>query len=205
MFLKKYYKILLFIISILIISIIFISNIYTDKYHEEELINEYIEDTKTTIIDTTTSNTTVTSKLKKTTHKNNYLMILDIPVINIKRGIYNIDDPKNNVDNNITILKQSNMPDLDKGNVILASHNGNSKVSYFKYLEKLNIGDKAYIYYQGIKYVYEVYKIDIVDKVGTIKINKDSRESNLILISCKNGTKDKQIVYLLKCVSKINY
>jgi LPXTG-site transpeptidase (sortase) family protein len=195
----------LFIISILIISTIFISNIYTDKYHEEELINEYIEDTKTTIIDTTTSNTTVTSKLIKTTHKNNYLMILDIPVINVKRGIYNIDDPKNNVDNNITILKQSNMPDIDKGNVILASHNGNSKVSYFKYLEKLNIGDKAYIYYQGIKYVYEVYKIDIVDKVGTIKINKDSGESNLILISCKNGTKDKQIVYLLKCVSKINY
>jgi LPXTG-site transpeptidase (sortase) family protein len=195
----------LFIISILIISTIFISNIYTDKYHEEELINEYIEDTKTTIIDTTTSNTTVTSKLIKTTHKNNYLMILDIPVINVKRGIYNIDDPKNNVDNNITILKQSNMPDVDKGNVILASHNGNSKVSYFKYLEKLNIGDKAYIYYQGIKYVYEVYKIDIVDKVGTIKINKDSGESNLILISCKNGTKDKQIVYLLKCVSKINY
>jgi LPXTG-site transpeptidase (sortase) family protein len=195
----------LFIISILIISIIFISNIYTDKYHEEELINEYIEDTKTTIIDTTTSNTTVINKSIKTTHKNNYLMILDIPVINVKRGIYNIDDPKNNVDNNITILKQSNMPDVDKGNVILASHNGNSKVSYFKYLEKLNIGDKAYIYYQGIKYVYEVYKIDIVDKVGTIKINKDSGESNLILISCKNGTKDKQIVYLLKCVSKINY
>jgi LPXTG-site transpeptidase (sortase) family protein len=95
--------------------------------------------------------------------------------------------------------------DEDKGSVILASHNRNTRVSYFKYLENLSNNDIVYLYYKGKKYQYSIYKSEIVDKVGTIKIKKDSSISNIVLISCKNGTKDKQIVYLGKLISIKDY
>ena len=139
-----------------------------------------------------------------TTTKASYVFILEIPKINLKKGIYDLNDKNNNVDKNIEYLS-SDLPSVDKGTTILASHNGNTRVSYFKRLEELSNNDKAYIYYNGIKYIYEVYDQEVVDKIGTIKVNKNKQVSNLILISCKNGTNDKQIVYKLKLINKESY
>ena len=203
MSLKRLYKVLGILSLAVIICVIFMVNNYNKTIEEFNLANEYIEDTTIT---STLSNNINNKTTKEIKHKdNNYLMILEIPKIKIKKGIYNKNDKNNNVDKNIMILNQSDMPDKEKGNVILASHNGNSKTSFFKHLEDLNQDDLANIYYQGIKYIYQVYKIDIVDKIGTIKVNKNSNYDNLILISCKNGTKDKQIVYMLKCIAKEAY
>ena len=208
MLLKKYYKILIIIIIIIILGITSVIYNYSNAVIEDTLIEEYLEDT-TMLTNSTTKKKTTKHTIKNTiirsTTKVNYLMILHIPKINIKKGIYNKNDKNNNVDKNIQILDSSSMPDEDKGNVILASHNGNTKVSYFKDLEKLDINDLSYIYYKGIKYTYKVYKKEIVDKVGSINISKDKNSSNLILISCKNGTNDKQIVYVLKQINKEYY
>ena len=59
--------------------------------------------------------------------------------------------------------------------------------------------------YKGIKYTYKIYKSEIVDKVGKINVSKKSNVSTICLISCKNGTNDKQIVYLGKLLSIDNY
>ena len=204
---KRLVKVILFILLIIGITIYIIMNNYLPSINEEVLIDEFIEETKTSET-TTTRNITKKNIIKSTTKaakKSNYLMVLEIPKINLKKGIYYKDNKLNNVDNNIAILSSSKMPDEDKGSVILASHNGNTKVSYFKYLERLNNNDIVYLYYKGKKYQYSIYKNEIVDKVGTIKISKDSNASNIVLISCKNGTKDKQIVYLGKLVSINNY
>ena len=203
MSLKRFYKVLGILLLVVIICVISIVSNYNKTIKEINLANDYIEDTTITTIISNNINIKTTEEIK---HKdNNYLMILEIPKINIKKGIYDKNDKNNNVDKNITILNQSDMPDKEKGNVILASHNGNSKASFFKHLEDLNLDDLANIYYLGIKYIYQVYKIDIVDKIGTVKVNKNSNYDNLILISCKNGTKDKQIVYMLKCIAKEAY
>ncbi len=208
MLLKKYYKILIIIIITIILGITSVMYNYSNAVLEDALIEEYLEDT-TMLTNSTTKNKTTKHTIKNTiirsTTKVNYLMVLHIPKINIKKGIYNKNDKNNNVDKNIQILDSSSMPDEDKGNVILASHNGNTKVSYFKDLEKLDINDLSYIYYKGIKFTYKVYKKEIVDKVGSINISKDKNSSNLILISCKNGTNDKQIVYVLKQINKEYY
>ena len=208
MLLKKYYKILLIVIGIIILGVTSVIYNYSNAVIEDTLINEYLEDT--TILTNSTSKkkttkSTIKSTIIKSTTKVNYLMILHIPKIGVKKGIYNINDKNNNVDKNIQILPSSSMPDEDKGNVILASHNGNTKVSYFKDLEKLDINDLSYIYYKGTKYTYKVYKKEIVDKIGSINISKDKNSSNLILISCKNGTNDKQIVYVLKQINREYY
>ena len=204
---KRLVKIILFIILVIGITIYVIVNNYLPSINEDILIDEYIEETS---IDKTTTTSKTTKKriintTKKTTSKSEYLMILEIPKISLKKGIYYKDNKNNNVDHNIAILPSSSMPDEDKGSVILASHNGNTRVSYFKYLENLSNNDFVYLYYKGKKYQYSIYKSEIVDKVGTIKIKKDSSISNIVLISCKNGTKDKQIVYLGKLISIKDY
>ena len=203
MSLKRFYKVLGILLLVVIICVISMVSNYNKTIEDINLVNDYIEDTTITSILSNNINNKTTKEIKP--KENNYLMILEIPKINIKKGIYEKNDKNNNVDKNIMILNQSDMPDKEKGNVILASHNGNSKASFFKHLEDLNLDDLANIYYQGIKYIYQVYKIDIVDKIGTIKVNKNSNYDNLILISCKNGTKDKQIVYMLKCIAKEAY
>ena len=206
---KKKFAIIFVIISLIISCILVISNYYYQNIEEEIYIEDYIGDTTTS----TNTSATITSKLKnkikkivKTTIKNNdYLLVLEIPKINIKKGVYNKNNKLNNVDKNITILNDSSMPDEVNGSVILASHNGNTRVSYFKHLEKLNINDQVYIYYKGYKYTYKIYKSEVVNKVGQIKINKKSNVSNIVLISCKNGTNDKQVVYLGELIKKDKY
>ena len=60
-------------------------------------------------------------------------MILDIPKIDLKKGIYSKESFKNNVDQNVTILNESLLP--SEGTVILAAHSGNSSVSFFRNLK----------------------------------------------------------------------
>ena len=212
MFKKKLF-IILSIISVLLIGGFIIGKSYYNHIEEEVLIDEYIDDT--TLITTNNKTSKITSKIKnkiksivrstsKTTKDNN-LLVLEIPKINIKKGVYFKDNKNNNVDKNITILSTSSMPDEEGGTLILASHNGNTKVSFFKNLEKLKENDQVYIYYNGIKYIYKIYKYEIVDKVGNIKVNKKSNKTTIALISCKNGTKDKQIIYLGELINKVEY
>lgn len=200
-------RIVLLILFIFIISIYYIYNNYYLSLVEDELIDDYIESTTTKELITSTSKR-ITSRLKRittmTTTKASYVFILEVPKINLKKGIYDLNNKNNNVDKNIEYLS-SDLPSVDQGTTILASHNGNTRVSYFKRLEELSNNDKAYIYYNGIKYIYEVYDQEVVDKIGTIKVNKNKQVSNLILISCKNGTNDKQIVYKLKLINKESY
>lgn len=210
--LKKKYIIIYLIISIIILLSFILINYYYHDIREEVLIEEYIGDT--TLSTTVSEKTSLTSKLKNkiknivkstTKHTSEYLFILEIPKINIKKGIYSKNNKLNNVDKNIIILSTSSLPDEKNGSVILASHNGNTKVSYFKNLEKLSKDDLVYIYYKNKKYVYKIYKSEIVDKVGKININKKSNVSTICLISCKNGTNDKQIVYLGELINIIDY
>ena len=87
------------------------------------------------------------------------------------------------------------MPNIDKGNLILASHSGNSKISYFKNLNKLKINDDVIIYYQGNDYIYKVKNIYEIEKTGKAIILKNNEKKTLTLITCKHNT-NKQIVII---------
>ena len=92
-----------------------------------------------------------------------YIAVLEIPKINLKRGLSQ-DKYYNNVNRNVEILKGSTMPNISKGNFILAGHSGSGRVAYFRNLNKLTIGDISYIYYGGIKYTYKVNNIYDIEK-----------------------------------------
>ena len=119
-----------------------------------------------------------------------YLLILDIPKINLTKGIYNINDPNNNIDKNIKILNYSN---LNNNTIFLASHSGTSNNTYFNNIKDLDVKDKIYIYYNQIKYTYIVSKIYLIDKTGYLEENVNIKD-RLILITCSTIHDNKQLI-----------
>lgn len=136
-----------------------------------------------------------TSSIKSSEAINDYYnMIIEIPKINLKKGLFHPDSINNNVDKNILVLKQSQMPDIKNTQLILAGHSGNSEVSYFRKISQLSINDIIYIYYKEQKYLYQIYSINEVNKTGYLTIEKDLSYNKITLITCKPKTKDKQLV-----------
>ena len=125
-----------------------------------------------------------------------YIAVLEIPKINLKRGLVSTDSKYNNVNYNIKIVDGSLMPYVRNGNLILAGHNGSAYISFFKNLYKLDIGDSVYVYFDSIKYEYKIADIYDVDKTGTVNISRDKNRTTITLITCKKYSKDKQTVFI---------
>lgn len=134
-------------------------------------------------------------------NKEEYIGILEIKKIKLKKGFYKLNSNLNNVDKNIMIVSSSDMPNVNKGNLILASHSGNSSVSYFKYLDKLDMEDIASIYYLGKKYDYMLVNYYDVNKNGSVQIIKNNDVNTLTLITCKKNT-DKQTVFIFELIKE---
>ena len=92
------------------------------------------------------------------------------------------------------------MPSEDNGTFILAAHNGNSYLSFFKDLDKLKIDDIVIIHYNNKKYYYSVNDIYEENKNGKININKNIHENILVLTTCSNN-KNKQLIIVSKLIS----
>lgn len=128
--------------------------------------------------------------------KEEFLMLLEIKKLNLKKGIYDFASPLNDVSKNIQLINGSTFPDALYSNVILASHSGNSKISYFKNLERLEMGDSAILYYKNYKYEYKLVNIYQTLKDGTIVIHREKKKHHLILITCDKKNKNLQNVYV---------
>lgn len=195
---------LLIIGAIAMIAFYYVYQITTDKKIEQE-VNNYIEET--TIIDNENIENEVVEIIeeKKETKKEiNYTAILEIPSINLKRGV--VDSPKNfnSINYAISVDKNSNYPN-EKGNFILYAHSGNSSIAYFKNLNKVNVGDSIYIYYNGTKYQYEIYDKYDIEKTGKAKVKSSDSNNYITLITCNQNKKDKQIVVVGKLVDSTTY
>lgn len=130
---------------------------------------------------------------------NEYFFELEIPKINLHKEVYNIGNKENNVDKNIELLKPCIMPNNSNSIILLASHNGNSKVSYFRNLHKLNLNDKVIIKYNQKKYVYQIVNIYDINKTGKAIIKRHNYNNILVLITCKGN--NKQTVFISSLIS----
>lgn len=135
----------------------------------------------------------------------NYIGVLEIPKINIKRGFLDLNSRYNNVDYNITLIAGSTFPNEENNNLILAAHSGNCTVCFFDQLYKLQRNDMAYVYYHNIKYAYKVVNIYEVPKVGKVAIHRDYNKNTLTLITCTRNSNTKQTVYILELTNKESY
>lgn len=130
-----------------------------------------------------------------------YVGTLEIPKIKLRKGFLDINSPYNNVNRNVTVIKTSTYPDVEKGNFILAAHTGSSSISFFTKLHDLSLGDLAYIFYKNKKYTYELVDIYTQPKVGTVSIYRDEEKTTLTLITCTKNTQATQTIFILELIS----
>lgn len=184
LFYRKILTIVLFINTLLLI-IIKLSNLIkvnNENYEVNSYFNNYNEEV---------------GYINNNKNKEEYLGVLEIKKLKLRKGFCKLNSNLNNVDKNIMIVSSSDMPNVNKGNLILASHSGNSSVSYFRYLNKLDMEDIASIYYLGKKYDYKLINYYDVDKNGSVQIIKNNDINTLTLITCKKNT-DKQTVFIFE-------
>lgn len=193
----------LFIISIVNLAIgitLFTYNSVYDYYLNEldkNKVDNYINDSKikVNVVSIDNENTINNEEV------NNYLGVISIPKINLEQGFYDIDNPLNNVDKNIELISNSNMPDVENGTLILAAHSGNDRVSYFNKLYKLNIDDEIEIIYNKSKYLYKLIDIYEVEKTGSITLHNINNITSLVLVTCSNFNDNLQVVYISRLVN----
>lgn len=157
-----------------------------DFYQKQEEIKEIIKDNK--------------EDIEKVKADSNYIAVLKIDKINLEKGLYEIGNSLNNVDHNIEILSGSNMPNVENGNLVLASHNGYLKESYFRNLYKVEIHDKISVFYDSYEYIYEVINTYKVEKTGTVKVIRNNNKTTLTLITCSGD--NEQLVVICEIVDK---
>ena len=192
------------------ISLLFFSATYFiyDHYEKQrqdiqdtEKIEEFFEVEETTEV---VEQEEVVEEKPVQKKQENYIGILEIPKINLKRGLVDKNSSSNNVNKNIYTVKETTYPDERiNSHIILAAHSGNSYVSFFNNLKKLDMKDRVYLYYKGTKYIYEVYDRYEIKKTGKAEL-KLTNTSDITLITCISGT-DKQVVYVATLIAKENY
>lgn len=178
----------LVIISIIFIYVFCLNNVYS--YHvadNKDIVKHSHNSTKI-------NNAHVSSSSTPDERKEEVFASVRIPKININRKLYPVSSKQNTVDKNIQIIKESDMPDVVNGNLILAAHNGFSSIAYFHNLDKLEIGDEVFINYLNNDYKYIISdKYDVL-KTGKVSIKRDKNRSTITMITCKG--EDKQLVVI---------
>lgn len=195
---------LLTILGTLIIGGKYLYN-YLETKNEEQLIDTFFEEQKEITEDTTPEvpeEKVETEKPQPTKTKIDYFAVIKIPKIGLEKGLANKGSYYNNVNRNILVVKESDMPDKDKGNVILAGHSGSGRTAYFKNLHKLVRDDEVSIFYNGSEYKYKVVNQYDIEKTGTANIVRNAEKNTLTLITCRHNT-NKQIIYICELVEKV--
>lgn len=125
-----------------------------------------------------------------------YTGVLEIPKIRLKRGFYHFGHKYNNIERNVTVVSGSSMPNEVNGNLFLMAHSGDAYISFFAYLYKLQVGDLAYVDYQGTKYKYQIVNIYNVPKTGSVTIRRNMDRTTLTLLTCTKNSDTEQTVYI---------
>lgn len=118
---------------------------------------------------------------------------LIINKINLDMPLYNIESKKNNIEENITILKESILPPNKESIVFLAAHSGTSKISYFNNLDKLEINDTIFLTINNTENTYQIINIYKQKKNGYINVNKENKDQ-LILTTCDPNDNKYQLI-----------
>lgn len=174
------------------------SNKKIDKIEQNAIENYYEEET---ILEPIIDSTEEPQKKEEVKENINYIAILKIPKIRLERGLVDPNSYLNNVKYNLQWIEGTSMPDQENGNVIIAGHSGSSRVSYFKKLDQLVIGDLVSLDYKNKIYNYKIVDIYDIEKTGTAEIIKNQNTTTLTLITCRHNT-NKQIVIICELIKE---
>lgn len=172
------------IIILLLLSITFSLHIKVSK--EKPIINSI-----NTIFNNKNGKTKVIDPIGK----------LEIQKINLKKYLYAQNSPLNNIEKNVTIIKET-ISKSENGLIILAAHSGDSDKSYFNDLDKLTIGDYINLTYKGKEYLYIVTNIFEQEKKGYINLN--IKDANQLFLTTCSKTPNKQLIIETKKIVLTN-
>lgn len=190
----------------IILLLVMIYSQYNIEKENEKFINKYIEDTTKIEIEEISSvseENNQESNQKQSNNKIDYAAVLEIPKINLKRGVVNSNENFNSINYAISVDSNSKYPN-EYGNFILYAHSGNCYFSFFKDLNKVNLNDEVYVYYDGVKYKYLITEKYEIKKTGNVNVTIPSQKNLITLITCINGT-NKQVVLTGELMSGENY
>ena len=156
--------------------------------YEEQQVEKFIYDNTSNVKN---------EKEKTKIEDDGYIAVIQIPKINLKKGIYSKESKLNDVNKNVQVLKESDYPNVQNGNFILAGHSGNSKISYFNNLHKLKKDDLAYVFFSSKEYVYKLVDKYEIDKTGVATIIRNTQKSTMTLITCTTDNK-KQVIFIFE-------
>ena len=132
-------------------------------------------------------------------NNDNSIGYLEINKINLKEKLYNINSKENNIEQNITILKESILPDKDNSIMFIAAHSGIGKIAYFEELDELKPNDEIILNINNKTYKYIVKEYWEEKKNGYINVNKESKKQ-LILTTCSPNKDNYQLI--INCIEK---
>jgi len=170
----------------------------------EREVNNYIEETSIEEEINIENSDDLVEENKTEQREINYTAIIEIPKINLKRGV--VDSTKNfsSINYAISVDKNSNYPN-ENGNFILYAHSGNSNIAYFRNLNKVNKNDSIYIYYSGVKYEYKITNKYTIEKTGIANVISSRDKRYITLITCSQEQKNKQIVLVGNLTNEKEY
>ena len=192
-------------IFIFLCGAISFTSYYFIKFHNrkeiEVKVEEYIDNSSKVTVE---ESETQEEKESIGVNYNVYDMVIEIPSINLKYGLYDINSRYNSVNYGLQILRESDMPNVTNGNLVIAGHSGTSSISYFRYLYRLKNDDVVFIYYKGTKYIYKINNIYEEEKDGSITIHRDNNKTIIALITCKSRSNN-QYVFIGELINKEVY
>lgn len=124
------------------------------------------------------------------------VMKIIIPKVDVNNNIYDYSSPLNNIDLNVSIMKESDLPDVENGNVIIGAHSGYGPLAYFKKLNLIEIDDYVKIIYNDNTYNYRVVNKYLDEKDGSIYIRRNYNKNTLTLYTCNPNDKENFLVVI---------
>ena len=138
-------------------------------------------------------------KVSKTVQIEKPIGKIEIQKINLEKPLYSINSSHNNIEENVTILKESILPNKENSILFIAAHSGNSNISFFKDLDKIDVGDEVVINYQDNQYTYVVTDIYEQEKNGYISGIRNQKKQLILTTCCPNKEKCQLII---NCIEK---
>lgn len=196
--------IILLVIGVFLLLSYFLYYGYKNK-EEKENIELYIE--STSVVEVEEQEEVIVEEVKEekqdSTFWVDYKAILEIPKINLKKGMVESTKNFSSINYAISIDKSSNYPNKE-GNFILYAHSGNSKIAYFRNLNKLNVNDEVFVYYEGVKYSYQIINKYEIEKTGKMEVIRDSNRKLITMVTCISNT-NKQVVLIGEQINSEQY
>lgn len=163
------------------------------------IINNYYKNKVPLTLKIDFSNQIKAFKMDKINKKDDNIGYIKIDKINLKNKLYGINNKKNNVDQNVTILKDSTFPNKKDSTMVIAAHSGTGKVAYFDKINKLEKGDLVTLKLYKHKYIYVVQNKWEVVKTGSIFF-PIIEQKQLILTTCSPNKENYQLI--INCIIK---